>query len=193
MHIADVCIELRDVTRTLVSSTLSDLPQYSVSTAIQSQQEYIKPASLYCQHVWTDYVMFILQHVMCIRLSWKYKPPCNSYFTISVMSPFAGWKSKLTPRLFHSTVSAGSWSRDPQLICLPYLLSTCFYFPVRSNFGSSVVSSAAPSVWNLLPYPVRALPLNVSLPFTHPSTSHPHPHLRFYFRHWRLTNLHHYY
>jgi len=77
-------------------------------------------------------------------------------------------------------------------------------FPTQSNFGSCAFCSAAPSVWNSLPYPVRASrtlssfkllsKLTISsLPFTHPSTSRPHQRLRFSFRHWRLTNLHYYY
>ena len=32
-----------------------------------------------------------------------------------------------------------------------------------------------------------------SLPFTHPSTSRPHQHVRFYFRLWCFINLHYYY
>jgi len=60
------------------------------------------------------------------------------------------------------------WPLDPQLIRLPYmpchpirtlrssdqlLLQS---FPTKSNFGSRAFCSAAPSVWNSLPYPVRA-------------------------------------
>ena len=73
----------------------------------------------------------------------------------------------------------------------------------NTNFGSHAFRSAAPSVWNLLlilsELFLLYLPLNVllkltisSLPFTHPSTSRPHQRLRFYFRHWRVTNLHYY-
>jgi len=58
----------------------------------------------------------------------------------------------------------GTWPLDPQLICLPYLhhtILTVLFVPlmsIKSNFVSSAFRSSAASVWNLLPYPVRASP-----------------------------------
>ena len=58
-------------------------------------------------------------------------------------------------------------------------------FPTKTNFDLRAFRSAAPSIWNSLPYPVRAsptlFPLNElskltisSLPFTRPTTSRLH-------------------
>jgi len=106
---------------------------------------------------------------------------------------------------------------DPQLICLLYLHRTILpvlFVPLISCCFSvsqlKVILVAVPFVLLLLcselvhlilswflPF---YLPLKVlskltlsSLSFTHPSTSCPHQRLKFYFRHWRVTNLHYYY
>jgi len=78
-------------------------------------------------------------------------------------------------------------------------------FPNKTNFGSRAFRSAALSVWNSLPYPARASPTlscfkRALKSHYFRSSSHPphyysrlHPCLRFYFRHWRVINVHLYF
>jgi len=65
-----------------------------------------------------------------------------------------------------ATLTYKGWPLDPQLICLPYLHRTILSFdqlllqrfPTKSNFSCRGFCFAAPSVWNSLPYPVKAFP-----------------------------------